>query len=263
MAKNDNILRLLIKNSTNQRGVSLAELAISVSIIGIMLAGVLGGMNVIKASNLRRVVTEFTTYKQAVDNFVTQYGYLPGDIPTAYSFWGATCGANTSGAAGSCNGSGDGTIAAIQSGVTLPYEDLLAWKHLALAGLIGGSFTGTNIDGSTRYKLDVNAPASAAITDSIYSFAFQGGASVIYSTTGHAFHFGTITTGNPTSAAMLSKDAYAIDKKIDDGLASYGNLYTIRAGSGCVDAVSSAASANYDFSSTVKGCHLLYWYKKS
>ena len=74
---------------------SLVELSIVLVILGLLTGGILTGQNLIRAAELRSVVTEFQTYQTAVMTFRDKYFALPGDMTNATDFWGemTNCGA--------------------------------------------------------------------------------------------------------------------------------------------------------------------------
>jgi prepilin-type N-terminal cleavage/methylation domain-containing protein len=240
-------------NKESQRGVSLVELSISVSIIGILLAGTLGGMSLLKASKLRRISTEFTNYTKAVSEFDESYQYLPGDLPTANSFW---LNADVGNGNGAINW--DGAIPGQQ-------EDLYVWEHLGLAGLVAGTFTGNvTTAGTIRYTIDSNAPSSDAFSDMV--FVIYNLTVTIYSKMGTVIEASTLSSGGlPSTGGLTGKDAYSIDMKLDDGKASSGTFYSYReaADTGCTDNPYTSATATYDLSSTVASCQLLSFYKQA
>jgi hypothetical protein len=268
-----------------KKGLSLVELAISISIIALLIVGTLGGSNMLKAAKIRRVVTEFTTIKRAIDEFQAEYNYLPGDMADAYSFWGDDCGSNSSGSAGSCNGDGDGAIefTGVSSGTPTaettagtPQEDLLAWEHLAFSLLYPGNYTGQNVSSTVRYQLGTNVPRSESYAGTAYMLRTEANSNGynIYNTRGTTFRLGGIADVSndakqyPVGGAVSARNAYSIDVKIDDGKASSGLLYSIRTpklsppGSGCTDNVWTATSASYDLDDSSKTCTLVFWYQK-
>jgi hypothetical protein len=234
----------------NQRGITLTELSVSVAIVSLMIAGTFGGITMLKAAKIRKIATEFTTNMSAIGEFQTQFGFLPGDLPNASSYW-----------SGAHNGDGNGLVEGIvgTTGSATVLEDLYVWEHLAKAKLIAGTYSGA-VSG-TRYAAPVNAPNSEPFTTGVFSFyAYQA---LMYNTSGQALRLGSIATGLPTGGFMLAKDAYSIDVKLDDGLASSGMFYTTRDTSGCTSADGTTASANYVMSDADNAtCQLFYWQKK-
>lgn len=262
----------------HQRGISLIELAITVTIIGLLVAAIAGGFNLVHSSKLRSVIGEVDSLRTAISEFEGSYGYLPGDLPTAFDYWGGDCGADSTGTAGDCNGDGDGFVefSGIASGV--PQEDLLAFEHLALSDLISGSFTGQDASGGNRFEVGANTYALSSFTSAAFMFrteadksaALRSDAKTIYGTRGSTIRLGEIGgNGIPEGGFLTAKDARAIDLKMDDGKARSGTLYTIispLASTGCIkdnrEWHSTSDEVAYDLENDEETCHLVYWYKK-
>jgi prepilin-type N-terminal cleavage/methylation domain-containing protein len=250
-----------------QQGFTLVEMAVSITIIGLLLVGTLGGVDMIKAGRLRKAASEFTNYKASIDQFYSEYQYLPGDMPIAYpNYWSTAS-----------NGDGDGLIDWSASALR---EDLYAWQHLGLAGLVTGSYTGVSapVDNTAGYVSGTNAPASEGIKGGVYLIGGPS-AAAIFGVNGIQIRLAAISTASPYSpyatgfGVMTGKDAYSIDKKIDDGKPGTGQLYAMNvndSGTNCVNYAStvdirSGNIAAYCLSTACaasKDCHLIYWYKK-
>jgi prepilin-type N-terminal cleavage/methylation domain-containing protein len=127
-------------------GFTLIELSIVLVIIGLIVGGVLVGQDLIKAAEVRKIISEKDAIGTAVYTFETKYSCLPGDCPNATNFWGQTAGCSvfattplTNGGP-TCNGNGDGNIdfgqgaAGSYPGTSLEVQYF--WHHLFNAGLI-------------------------------------------------------------------------------------------------------------------------------
>jgi len=110
---------------------TLIESAVVLVIISMIVAGIIGGKTLIRSSELNTMMSEVKSYKRAIALFSNTYDALPGDIMNAFDYWGTNC----NGTAAQCNGNGNGFIG-------YENEDMMAWKHLELSGLIEGSFSG-------------------------------------------------------------------------------------------------------------------------
>ena len=145
----------------NKKGFSLLELAIVISIIGILLGGIIGGQSLIKASKLNSITTDVEKYKNAISIFKDRYNGLPGDITNATALWGAaavpaSCATTQGTGTQTCDGNGDGVI-----GTSFSNEMFRAWQQLANAGLIDGVFTGVGgAGGATEALPGQNVPSS-------------------------------------------------------------------------------------------------------
>lgn len=110
-----------------EKGFTLVELSIVIVIIGLIVAGVIGGQALVRQAKIKGVVTEVEKYRVALNSFRLEYNALPGDFENAQSFWGA--GTVT-------NGDGNRLISAVHMNQV---ENLAAFEHLTMAGLIEGT----------------------------------------------------------------------------------------------------------------------------
>lgn len=244
-------------------GVSLTELAVVVAIIGLLLASIVGGTSLLAAAKVKKVIVEFETTRQAIDDFYDKYDYLPGDYDEAVATIGATS-----------NGNGNTIIEGETATNTAPLEDLYVWDHLASAELIRGSYSATYASVSTRYAIGTNALVSEAFTSGAYSFKRIDSTydSAYYGTTGTALKLGTLVDLSvseeslPYGGIVTARDAFAIDDKIDDGSPYKGFFYTIRdltsVSSNCLTNDHTASTSQYKLDDNSTSCHLVYWYKK-
>jgi prepilin-type N-terminal cleavage/methylation domain-containing protein len=247
-------------HKNHSSGFTLVELSMVIVIIGLLVAGVIGGQNLVQNAKLQNVVKEIREYDAAITAFKDKFKYYPGDLPTAASYWGTyAVGPPITGAT---NGNGNWQVE-FASGT----EDFQFWRQLALAGFIPGTYTGA-ISGA-RYGVGVNAPGSV-ITGGSYQIAYV---TATYGTNGNFMQYGSLTgnagNGHLNGQIMSSGDAYLIDTKIDDGLASSGSLYTARSAlyqndaTRCASANFTAASATYLLADKVVSCRLFWWLDKS
>lgn len=212
---------------TNSKGFSLVELAIVLVVMGLLVAGTLGGAELIKSAKLRAVISEIEKYKVAVESFKQQYEGLPGDLKNAASFFGQATDCTTpyTDEAGTCNGNGDGKIG---SGATTddtePYTE---WDQLALAKMIPGSYSGAG----TEAVVGVNVPASAHIDGAGYSLTYHANPWSYTDALGRGFpgnYFmlgkSHATRNDVLTAAVISEDTFYMDSKIDDGTPDFGKI---------------------------------------
>lgn len=194
----------------NSQGFTLIELAIVVVIIGLIIAGVTAGVSLVRSSHMRSVIAEVNRFESNIYAFRSQYGYFPGDIPNAFSYWGTDCAAT----AANCNGNGDNSIYGTGA-KTWAGESLWAWKHLQLAGLISGQYSGTY---STNLKIGIDIPA-AKLPRAGYHFAGNSGQKRIF------LEIGAETGQDRACQNILSApEASNIDIKMDDGVPTSGKV---------------------------------------
>jgi prepilin-type N-terminal cleavage/methylation domain-containing protein len=128
---------------TNDRGFTLVELAIVLVIIGVILAGIIKGQEMINNAKIKRAYSAQKEIAAAIYTYYDRYGKYPGDDNTAQSRWGAA----------TYNGDGDGLIEGATAGTdaapgtmftcaaTTASESCALWEHLRLAGIISGTST--------------------------------------------------------------------------------------------------------------------------
>jgi prepilin-type N-terminal cleavage/methylation domain-containing protein len=236
----------MMLNNKGNKGVTLAELSVSISIISLLIAATFGGATMLKAAKIRKSVSEFSSYMAAINEFQNQYNYLPGDLPTASTYW-----------PGAHNGNGNGVV-------DISGEDLYVWEHLGNMKLISGTYTGT-VNGA--YVIGTNSINSEPFSTGVFSFwtyntASAGNADVVYSTSGNALRLGSLSSGMPTAGFIVAKDAYSIDKKLDDGVAASGMFYAARGGGGISNNCVTDTTNLYSLSDSTSTCTLYYWQKK-
>ncbi len=253
---------------------SLLELSIVLVIIGLIAGGIVAGASMIRAAELRAVITEHSQFNTAVNTFRDKYLGLPGDLRNAEAFWGSmtNCGAASPSATGTqtCNGDGNGAlvkpVAASQTG-----ESFMFWQHLANAELIVGTYSG--IAGTVQEfdaDIGVNVPASK-LSGAGWSIENRDNTSGTLTASfqlnfGNGYIFGAETTSwgsqNYTRGRVLTpKEAWGIDKKIDDGKPAQGKLTIDDAFSVCTTATTNTSAdfdAEYSLDSNDVACSLRF-----
>ena len=72
-----------MQTTSKPNGFALVELAIVITIIGILIGGVLKGQQLIEQARIAGTIQQMRDYKSAVIIFQTKYDALPGDMPDA------------------------------------------------------------------------------------------------------------------------------------------------------------------------------------
>ena len=261
-------------NRSRHRGFTLLEMSLVIVVIALVIGGFIASKSMIRQARLRGVQSEAQHYIQAIQDFKDKYGYLPGDMPNATTFWG-TDPAPSGGSCPSvnyyatphitvCNGNGDGVIGGSASGAW--YESYRAWQELSNAGFISGTFngiSGTGGSATTNSVIGVNVPASSltgAGYTIIYYFLPTGFSNNIGPIMSHALVLGAVVANSYTyGGAMTPAEALAIDTKIDDGLPEYGKVMAFLSAlmPNCTNSDNVSAS-RYDTTQNGYKCGLLF-----
>ncbi len=252
-----------------QRGFSLVELSIVLVILGLLTGGILAGQSLIRAAELRAVSTEFQRYMAASQTFRDKYMAIPGDFRDAPRFWGddnAQCPdpAITNGTPGTCGGDNDGWIER-GTGASVTGEVFRFWQHLALAGLIEGTYSGNAGTTDSYHAIrGSNIPSSRFSEGTWYVYAgnytFNNNANIFNGRHGDFFQFGGVITGGTDNALKIltPEETWNIDTKLDDGKPGQG-MVIARHWDECTDAATAAAfDANYLVSDKTKQCVIMF-----
>lgn len=236
-------------------GFSLVELSVVLIILALLAGGVTAGQKLVKASKLKAVITESQSFRTAVQSFKNQYNDLPGDFDNAHAFWDD--GANgVCGTAAQCNGDDDGRIE--WSATASERESLRSWQHLSLSGFIEGKFVGVGASGMGCNEADVR-PFSK-LKGSVWHLEERNS---FFAKNGNALAlFSNATSGSCWAASISPKDAYSIDKKIDDGVAFTGEVMTADATNATQYTCSDkgwSSGADYVRSEKDPKCYMVFW----
>ena len=242
MDNNSNFLDLI----RSSKAFTLVELAIVITIIGLLIASVTAGTALVKQSKIRSVISEIQELKSAVDTFRNTYDYLPGDFPHASFHWGVqACRAQGANATYGANGDGDDQVHAVHSNPTAvpgkrdAIDEIFAsWCHLYMAGLIKHE----TIVMQNKWAPSWDDPGKIASIPGKYLPASKFGKGSAYILASfmtqypldrsNSMHPTNITLSIPglplwnSDPALTPKQAYAIDKKVDDGKPNTG-LYRV------------------------------------
>lgn len=232
------------------KGFTLVELSLVIVIIGLIVAGVVGGQTLVQQAKLRNVMSDLNKWQVGINSFRLEYNAIPGDFDNAAAF-----GLGTS-------GNGNRKI------YSAPNEGVNAWDHLANAQLIENSsyFSGnpgkplTPLGENTRYTFTYAGTDSSGGGGNHMNLA----ANLLYQKyTGNLIQAGG-GGGAYMSGIMTVNHARSIDAKMDDGVPDDGTLYVGGGSSGqCVNTwIRNAGPVSFLADNGSKTCRLFYLLKQ-
>lgn len=255
-----------------QRGFTLVELAIVMTIIGLLIGGILKGQELMVNARITATIAQIRSYEAAITSFRDTYAVLPGDMPAASNkLRGCTtaCNPPLATAGNSIVGSpqwsdsGDWTSQAIvlaTNNTNVASETVLFWLHLLQADLIAG--VSTTVINGVPMQWGITHPMARINGGFIVGYAdglelTPGGASGGVRPSGLQFAIVTDPTQDldetPGIKPMTPGRAAIIDRKMDDGRPSSGFVQ----GYGVETSCFTGAAAVYNESITVNDCGVL------
>lgn len=188
----------------NEKGFTLVELAIVLVIIGIILAGIIKGQEMINNAKIKRAVSAQKEIAAAIYTYYDRYQFYPGDDRNAITRWpaaGITTATDSNGFI--TNAPGVASTAPNFACVASAAEQCDLWNELRQAGIISGATTGAAAFNNPQH------PYGGAIA---VSYQTQGAAPNIASK--NWIHLQNI----PADVAAI------IDQQSDDGVWNTGTI---------------------------------------
>lgn len=224
-------------------GFTLVELAVVLTIIGLLIGGVLKGQEILENSRVTTTIANLKSYQGATASFLDTFKGYPGDISTAQTVL-ANCSVGNSCA----NGDGNQMIGINPTYFWYVYvaesaENWNFWKHLAVAGMIKGVDPGTAPGGSPPTQAGLWPQSPLGVYFQAKSFTGRPSNAADYVPTGLSLTaHNTAGSYEALSPAVVSR----IDRKVDDGIALSGSVYAVSAGwsSGCGSAGAGTQGVN-------------------
>jgi prepilin-type N-terminal cleavage/methylation domain-containing protein len=184
---------------TSTRGMTIIELAITISILGILMYFTLKGTAVIQSMRSVAVAYELQQYQRLFLAYQTDFRQFPGDDPGGAARWRREPALTTA---------SDGTLVSLQGngqidGVLYDFgnpaaEQFTAWRDLRAAGMVSG---------------DSKLTGASALPEN----PFGGFYGVDEGNLGQ-------TRGSLCATKIPGLAAQAIDSRIDDGKINTGNI---------------------------------------
>jgi len=200
-----------------QRGFTLLEIVILVLIVGLVVAAVLKGQEMITSAKVRRVAGQMDEIRAAYFGFEDRFRALPGDFALAdvYLVCGAPC----------PKGNGDSRIRESETPLagSEVREDILVWTHLSSSGFLHGEY---RMAPGTTLVSPQNTPSNPYAA--FVQLAFDGRYGMASSAPAHH----NLKTGPQVPIEVVAE----LDRKTDDGKPYGGVLqfstYAANGGSG-------------------------------
>ncbi len=196
-------------------------------VIGLLVGAISATRNFMSNAQLNSLVNESKYYVNAFQQFgqlnTTRHA-IPGDFAQAKTIWPAAVD----------NGDGNGLIRAAATAQNC--ELFGAFQHLALAGLIRGSFTGKSADGTSGASATKQAGIGKNIPQSVMDrvgYYFDHPDALDGNVSGDGVYFdgkyghvlivaGATTSAMPDTAFLTPMQTMKIDDKYDDGAPGKG-----------------------------------------
>jgi prepilin-type N-terminal cleavage/methylation domain-containing protein len=276
-----------MKRLNTQKGFTLVELAIVMTIIGLLIGGILKGQELMQNARITATVSQIKGYSAAMTTFKDMYQAVPGDMLSAGTRLVGCPGAsglacNPFGTGGAATGdAGDGIIGAnnwstawgapgttstggTAGGLGIDDERYLFWSHLLLANLIGG-ITTDGLNSVKAFALETTHPSAKVGGGFIagYGTGLNGpGAASQPANTGLS---GTLLVmiNDPKKALLTATGtlplpplrAAQIDRKMDDGRPATGSVQAYGVDASCF---TSAATLVYKETVSLTDCGLIF-----
>lgn len=197
-----------VRNRAVQKGFTLLELSIVLTIVGLLVGGVLVGRDLIKSAEIQGTISDINQVRAAYSHFFGKYGCIPGDCDKQEDYFNLT------------NGDGNGLI---QCGNAPPWcpapiqEQSVAFMAMKMAGLTrSGAETADGFE-PTKLRdcqLFIHAETKADTDGELYSAPSGNYLQVTQNLTVAPWH----------TDCMTPEEAWQIDKALDDGYAGSGRI---------------------------------------
>jgi prepilin-type N-terminal cleavage/methylation domain-containing protein len=177
-----------------ERGFTLVELAIVLVIIGLILAGIIKGQELITNAKIKKTYNTQKEIAAAIYTYFDRYQFYPGDDPQAANRFVPQLPAVTNGNGNALIAAGAASTAANFACAATATEQCDLWAELRLAGIL----TGSGFTNPTH-------PYGGAVAVSYWTAPAVGAGSL--ATTAHWIHFQNV----PYDVCKI------IDQQFDDG----------------------------------------------
>ena len=199
-----------------QKGFTLVELSIVLVIIGLLIGGILAAQSMTDTSKIQAQVRQFGQIDAAVLNFADKYnGGLPGDASVFATVAGATQ---------------DNRI--IESSIDTLYDSEAAefWPELSLTGFKREEGSSTPYTNTGYGNIGTSFPKAKVGSNGngVLAYGNTGPTSLGLTQNANVYILADCSSMTNTTISCKSglsgSEAIAIDQKMDDGIATSGNI---------------------------------------
>ena len=243
-----------------KNGFTLVELSIVIVIIGLIVAGVVGGQTLVKQAKIKAQVTDLSKYDLAYNAFKLEYDAIPGDFIDAPSHW-----------PGVPAGDGDGRITHDPDAPhDITRENIKFFQHLSEAELIQGDYSNVWERDVGYPSLKINPNKGMVAGGNIRSAGGPGNHQVTSEDSLKPYtavlfmNEGQNTVGSthnslPTGHARTYR---LIDQKMDDGIARQGRFMAYRFYEPGFGNCLTSIGGDYDLTNPDEACMGMYIIEK-
>lgn len=270
-------MRMFVKQV---KGFTLVELAIVMTIIGLLIGGILKGQELLENARVTATMAQVKSFEAAVSTFRDIYGGLPGDLKdadTRIPGCTANCTHNLTGGGGGRVGDGFigdktlieecGYVGTLTSPISSVHqEDALMWLHLLKANLISGVSDEMLKTATPNAAWGVTHPA-AKVGGGFHAGSegepmgcyiyIDDTSGLLLSLSPFVSDSAFIDSAGTPQGVLTPVRAEQIDRKMDDGIPNKGSVFTIGEENKCYEAGTYPAY-KYMGSSPTKSCSMVF-----
>lgn len=215
----------MTKRLQTEKGFTLVELAIVLVIVGLLIAGILKGQELITNSQITSTISQIEGIGGAVNTFKQKYGAYPGDMANASTRL-IDCAANP------CNnGNGDSIIGVNVGAIgAINNESGFFFNHLRAAELV------TSFDGTANAQFGAAFPSASIGGGYLVGDTRTGvtGFTVTEMRPGpYLVLSGQVAAVAATTGVLTPAQGARIDRTIDDGQTTSGSVISQSTAAAC------------------------------